>query len=117
MDGVEEIAYILGLPSGWLEMPSLLTNVILPFGFGAYAFYLFLGKLRIFGTGGIVNTLLALVLSLLTLRLGQMSLFISIPAIVFWGMESWINRMIFVALVLLLFFYLLPYLTTSIIIS
>jgi hypothetical protein len=108
MDGIEEISYILGLPSEWLEMPLLLTNVILPFGFGAYAFYLFLNKLRIFGEGGIVNTLLALVLSLLTLRLGQISLFITIPMIAFFGIESWVSRLIFIALIFLLFFYLIP---------
>jgi hypothetical protein len=117
-DAVGSLSYVLGIPSEWFEMPLILTYVILPFLFNSYAFYIFLNnKLKIFTRTGIVNVILACILSLMIIRLGQVSLFVSIPIIAFFGIQSWTMRIIFIALMLLLFFYLIPLISSGVLIS
>lgn len=102
------LAKILSIPIGWLEMPSLLTNIVLPLIFNTWAFYSFFNKLRIFGERGIVNILLASILSLLSIQLGEISLIITIPAIMLFGMESWSSRVILLFVLIFLFFFIIP---------
>jgi len=108
-ESVETIARALSIPLEWLEMPNLLTYIIVPFVINVYAIYVFLNRvLRIFEGSNIVNLLLAICITLPLLSFGRIAMVASIGVITIWGFDSWMNRILFILFIAALFYYILP---------
>jgi len=117
VNGIETQIYsilssIFRIPSEWLGFPAFITHIIIPFILMSYAFYKLLEKLRIFGYHTGIYTILAIVFALVLLPFGP---FVAVGAAGFIGvvaLTTWTSRIIFVALLIIFYFVVLPYLST-----
>jgi len=103
---------IFRIPQEWLGFPAVLTYLIVPFIIMAYAFYKLLEKLRIFGYHTEIYVILAIVFSLILLPFGP---FVAVGAAGFIGivaLTTWPSRIIFVAILIIFYFIVLPYLAS-----
>jgi len=116
-DGLEtQILSFLGnlfrIPSSWLTFPAIISNLIIPFILTSYAFYKLLEKIRIFGYNTGIYMIIAVIFALILLPFGPL---VAIAAAGFIGivaLTSWTSRIIFVALLIIFYFVVLPYLST-----
>ena len=106
------LSNIFRIPAEWLGFPAILTNIIVPFILMTYAFYKLLEKLRIFGYHTTIYVALAIVFALILLPFGP---FVAIAAAGFIGivaLTTWPSRILFVAILIIFYFIVLPYLAS-----
>ena len=106
------LSFIFRVPESWLTFPIIVTNIIVPFIIVTYAFYKLLEKLRIFGYHSGIYAVLAVVFALILIPFGPL---VAVAAAGFIGvvaLTTWTSRLIFVGLLAVFYFLVLPYLTS-----
>ncbi|HKZ45444.1 MAG TPA: hypothetical protein VJ343_01945 [archaeon] len=103
---------IFFFPKDWLAWPTILSAVILPVVLLWYAFYKILERLGIFRYKRGINAVIAGVISFLMIPIAPVTLFFSVGAIALIGLRSWKSRIAFIAVFLIFYFLVMPFLST-----
>lgn len=105
------LSSIFRIPTEWFGFPAILTNIIIPFILMTYALYKFLEKIHIFGYHTGIYAVLAVVFSLFLIPAGPLIAVIAAAFLAMFGFETWPSRIIFVAILFIVYFFAIPFLS------
>ena len=106
------VRQIFFFPESWLTWPNILPYVIVPVFLNWFAFYKILERIGIFGYRKGINGVLAFTISFCLIPIAPITLFFSIATIAFIGLRGWKARIIFFAILIAFYVFVLPYLST-----
>jgi hypothetical protein len=103
---------IFKVPEAWLGFPAFITNIIIPVVLMSYALYHLFQKIRIFGYHTGVYAVLSVIISLFLIPLGPLVAIVAAGFIGMFALTTWTSRIIFIAILIALYFIVIPYLST-----
>ncbi len=106
------LSSIFQIPAAWFGFPTFITNIIIPFILMTYALYKFLEKIHIFGYHTGIYAVLAVVISMFMLPAGPLIAIVAAAFLAMFGFQTWPSRIIFVAILFVVYFFAIPYLST-----